>query len=718
MSQSPAVTKTVRLFSTARAAAVFGAALCIAATLTHIYLGAAAEDATGALAVLDHLFDLVAAVTVSFVILSAGHSLTKKISLQFVNSAERLAFSFFVGTGVVGLLILFLGLMGLLRGWVMLGLLLFAVALTARDIPQLQQILTDATQTAFATRGSRLVTFLFMGFIAFVALRTLTPPHVADELIYHLPVPLQFVQEGRIFPSFDNSLGNQPFLLHMIYTVFLLAGSDVAAKLFSLFLAITTAVLIYAVCCRFLTRRVAVIAMFAFFASGMVVEIAITTRIDVSLAGMLFACTYAMMNYLNTRRRDWLWLSGVFAGFSLGIKHTAALWIFLVGILYLVETIRNREKILKVLKYGVMYTLLALAVASPWYIKNAVWFHNPIYPFVTGEVAEFGRNGSRYFNADDERKLDAHFAVARKEIPQIVLAQQQELNESSISRVERHPLRLWEFFFRANAYLMAEPNQFPNYLFLIIPLIVFLRPNRWVWWLLILGLGFVVGVTLTSWIARYLVPAYPALTIVGAYTLTTLASRLQSSLSIARILPEYVIGLLLITVLFMSLTAMKKTNTFNFVGGRISRHNFLAPLAFYKPLDFINNQLPQNARVMSVGVQMSYGLHRSYLADETWFTTKWRRLLAHEDSLEGVNAELKAQGITHILYNPSLFIFAAQMGIEGTGGMNLITRDEPSSPRRSLEYQLLRNWSTFTLYKERYLEPVYTDDYYQVLRIK
>jgi hypothetical protein len=162
---------------------------------------------------------------------------------------------------------------------------------------------------------------------------------------------------------------------------------------------------------------------------------------------------------------------------------------------------------------------------------------------------------------------------------------------------------------------------------------------------------------------------------------------------------------------------MRKTNALGFVSGSISRHTFLAPLVFYRPLDFINTQLPLNARVMSVGAQMSYGLNHPHLADETWFTTKWRRLLTREDSLERVNAQLKAQGVTHILYNPSLFIFAAQMGVEGTGGMNLISSDE-SGPARGLEYQLLRNWSTFTLYRERYLEPVYTDEYYEVLRIK
>ncbi len=80
-------------------------------------------------------------------------------------------------------------------------------------------------------------------------------------------------------------------------------------------------------------------------------------------------------------------------------------------------------------------------MASPWYIKNAIWFHNPIYPFVTGEVAEFGPNGVRYINAEDERKLDAHFEAARKAIPDVVTAQQQELTQAANTRVERHPMR-------------------------------------------------------------------------------------------------------------------------------------------------------------------------------------------------------------------------------------------------------------------------------------
>jgi len=721
MYQSPAITSTNARFSKSfwRVLVLLTAAACIAATAAHFYLKGSADDATGPLAVLNHLFDLVVALFVSFVILCVGHTLVKRFKLQFTTQAESLSFSFFLGTGVVALLVLFIGLVGLLRGWTMIGLLVSCLTLTARDLPELFQRVKQSFRTAFATSQSRIISSVFFGLMAFLVLRALTPPHTADELIYHLPVPQQFVQAGRVFPSYDNSLGNMPFLIHMIYVACLMVGSDIATKVISLFLAITTAISLYAFCNRYLTRGVGAISLFAFFAAGMIVELGVSARIDVSLAGMLFACTFAMINYLTTRVRAWLWLSALFGGFSLGIKHTAALWIFFVGILYLIETFRSRESAGKILGNGILYTLIALAIASPWYIKNAVWFHNPIYPFVTGEVVEFGENGVRYFNADDERKLDAHFSVAQKEIPTIVAAQEQELRVAVNSRLERHPMRLWEFFSKPNTYLMAEPNQFPNYLFLIIPLMIFLKPKRWIWWLLALSLAFVFSVTFTSWIARYLVPAYPALTIVAAYTVAALATRFESRPSISRRIPAYALAVVLVPVLTACLYSMRYFHSLDYLTGFNSRQTFLARLSFYHPLDFINQTLPPTARVLTIGAQMTYGLQRQHYADESWFATKWRRLLVQNNSLEAVNDQLKAQGFTHVYYSKTLSIFAAEMGLEGTGGMSLIAQAEDGATKKSPEYPLLRNWSTFTLYKKKFLEPVYSDNNgYEILRIK
>jgi hypothetical protein len=163
---------------------------------------------------------------------------------------------------------------------------------------------------------------------------------------------------------------------------------------------------------------------------------------------------------------------------------------------------------------------------------------------------------------------------------------------------------------------------------------------------------------------------------------------------------------------------MSQLGMLKYLSGMTSRQQFLSVLASHRPLAFMNEQLPANARVLIIGAQMNYGLERPYYSDESWFATKWRRLLIRNESLEGISQDLRAQGITHVLYSPGLFIFAAQTGLEGTGGMSMMT-SQKGAAARSPEYELLRNWSTFTLYKERFLEPIYANkDGYEVLKLK
>lgn len=697
-----------------------GTILLCSAILAHVRVSN--QDATGLLAVLDHFFDVALSLGLSLTLLCVGHFVCERLRVKFANVPEEIGVSLFVGTGVVGIAVLLLGLIGWLRPLPVSLFIAICIVVTRRSWSQLYRVISEVRQLRH-NHEAAVCTAIYLCLIGLFALRAATPPTAADELIYHLPVPQAFVEQGRIYPVFDNSLGNLPFLVHMIYAVFIMAGSDIAARLFSLYLAVGTSLAILGFCTRYLTQRVGVLAGFAFFGAGMVVELAVTSRIDVSLAGMLFLCTYSMINYLESKNQSWLWISALLAGFSLGIKHTAVIWLALVGGMYLVQQlIISREQTLKVLRLGIGYMLLAFAVASPWYLKNYVWFGNPVYPLLTGEVAEFGPRGIRFFDENDERKLEAHFNAVRSEMPEVIEAQEEELTKAINARVPRHPLWWWEFFLKPNTYLMSEPNQYPNYLFLIIPLFVFVTKPRWVVWLLLLSLAFVFALTWTSWIARYLLPAYPPLTIVAIYTLTSVLERFVERRTAGKI-SLYAVAAALGVTISASAQAMINYDFLSYLTGKSSRVETITPLTYYKPIQFINNHLPADARIFIVGAQLNYGIERPYLSDESWFATKWRRLMVRNDSFEKINEDLKQQGFTHIFFSADLFKFAALMGTEGTGGMEMIAKDgnELSDEARRLgpEYQLLRNWSTFTMYKRKWLETLYSDEYgYQVFKIK
>ena len=135
---------------------------------------------------------------------------------------------------------------------------------------------------------------------------------------------------------------------------------------------------------------------------------------------------------------------------------------------------------------------------------------------------------------------------------------------------------------------------------------------------------------------------------------------------------------------------------------------------------------------------MTYGMKRPYLSDETWYTTKWRRLLVHNGSLDDVNQDLKRQGVNYILFDPGLFLFAAQMGLDqgqvvppvprplaaAALGIKVESENEvkqkfDEARRLGPNFPLLRNWATFAQYRDKYLEPVYGDENgYRIYRIR
>jgi len=714
---------------------LLGVAL-LAIIYAHLHI-AGSDTYTGLLAPLDRVFDLTLAVAISFMLASLGLVVTQILKITWSNTAETLSISLFLGTGVFGLAVLGLGLLGLLKPIPILILCALSIIISRAEM---RRVLDLIRATTFVSEPElKLPTLLFLAVMALLLIRAATPPHVFDEAIYHLPVTREFVNQGRIFPNFNNSMGNQPFLIHMIYALCLMAGSDIAAKFFSLGLSIATALALYGFCERYVTRRVAAIAVFVFFAAGMVVEVAATTRVDVIVASMLFVTTYAMINYLHTGERRWLWTSALLAGFSLGVKHSAALWLLLVGVMYVIESLlKRRANFGNMLKYGIGYVVIALAVASPWYAKNYAWFGNPVYPFFTGEVASYGPQDLRYFDGEDERKLDAHFDVVRKENPRVVKLAEAAITRSASMQLERHPMRPWEVYLKPNTYLMAEARHYPNYLFLVLPLSFFMIRQRWLVWLLALSVCYFVMATWSSWIARYLLPAYPALSIIAAYTLVTAGDWLKPKSELLSRLPLYLVLIALTVVVATSLKTLAGRNSYSFIAGTTSRRDFMRGFTYYRPVDFINTELPADARVMSLGAQMTYGLQRPYLSDETWYTTKWRRLLVHNDSLANVHQDLKRQGVNYILFDSGLYLFASQMGLEQGQVVPPVPRplaaaalglkyETDNDLKQSFEearrlgpnFPLLRSWATFADYRDKYLEEVYSDENgYRIYRLR
>jgi len=92
--------------------------------------------------------------------------------------------------------------------------------------------------------------------------------------------------------------------------------------------------------------------------------------------------TFALGNAIRERVAGWLWLAGAMMGFALATKYTALLAWGLWGLIGLAWGWYTQWK--QGVRLVVLTGLVALAIGSPFYLRNWVWTGNPVYPFAYG----------------------------------------------------------------------------------------------------------------------------------------------------------------------------------------------------------------------------------------------------------------------------------------------------------------------------------------------
>jgi 4-amino-4-deoxy-L-arabinose transferase-like glycosyltransferase len=216
----------------------------------------------------------------------------------------------------------------------------------------------------------------------FMTFRALAPPTDWDSLTLHLRVPTQFLEKGNIYLPEDNLGSSFVQFVHMWYVPLLAFGSTAGPSLLSSFFALLLCLSAFAFSIHFLNPITASLSLAFFWANAVILLVAITPRVDVTLAFFLFAANYSLIkaiyNPLNFRC---YYLSAVLFGISIGIKYNAFFYILAVSpLVFSAATSGSRGYSWCLRKLFIFGSLMAMS-ASPWLIKNIIQFHSPLYPF-------------------------------------------------------------------------------------------------------------------------------------------------------------------------------------------------------------------------------------------------------------------------------------------------------------------------------------------------
>lgn len=577
---------------------------------------------------------------------AAGRTLTSWLRLpDTATRLERGLIAFGLGLGLLAYGVLLLGLFHLL--YPVAGLLwVCLLAMLGGN----QHILMVRTLRAW--RPMRLpwwgwgLTALFAVFGIIALIGVYAPPVMFlpgvnatewDSLSYHLADPELFLRLHRVVSLPWQPHSNFAFTSEMWFTLALMAhGSVPLAKWFSWACAVGTALGVYAIGGRHLTPRVGLWAALLFVSTPLAFWEAGTAYIDGATAFFATVALLCVMAGLRTRQRAWLWVGAVQAGFALSTKATALAPLVVLAAGLLVWEWQQRSPF-GATRLTLGWSLLALLVGSPWYLKSWVCTGNPIYPYF------YSLFGGRWWGP--------HWAAS------YAAANNPGLGHSLSAAL----LLPWNVTMALlPGHVVGGPhtqpfNEFPSPLLALSPVLLAAL------FFPVFGLGNVPKVvkalavyallTTLLWFTqtqfvRFLLPLLPVYCLLAAWTLCCAIA--------ARTFSGYALASLVAASVFWSLSVGGGWASLQWpvVSGEQTRSAYLTRYnATFPAMQFVNHSLPPQAKIALFGDPLGFGCDHPYLwADQSGYV-----LTPQVSSPGTLLRRLHALGVTDVLVNTHFF---------------------------------------------------------------
>lgn len=517
------------------------------------------------------------------------------------------------------------------------------------------------TLTRYLNRenGVRLLVMALTVLIAAVVVMSLVPSVSKDALVHHLAVPKLYLNHGGIYEIPFMDFSYYPMNLDLLYIIPLYFGNDIIPKFIHFAFAILTAWLIF----RYLKKRAGSVyglagALF-FLSIPVIVKLSINVYVDLGVIFFSFASLLLLIKWLKENFRiKYLIYSGIACGLALGTKYSSLITFVLITLFipFIYSRFSKNKKtiFIKSMLYSVIFVITALAVFSPWMIRNYSWKRNPIYPLY-----------NKFFNPPASSSLSVKDDNTEKKVTQnrgLFTYRHFVYGESGLE-ILMLPLRI---FFQGED---GKPQYFDgklNPFLLIFSLCAFLpvknvsepvKRERLI--LLIFSVLYVlIALNTAVFRIRYISPIIPPLTVLSIMgiknlfeTLNGIASQRKRFSGNIFVVFLFVFCLTLNASYIMRLFG--KVDPFSYVSGEISRDDYISKyIPEYPALKYINENLALDSKIFFI-----YLGKRGYYCDREYFFNPGllHRIILKANDSEEILTEFQKRGFTHLLVLFPLF---------------------------------------------------------------
>lgn len=329
-----------------------------------------------------------------------GTLLTTRITLPTDNYVQRGSYVLaigFIGLSIVSQTLAYAGVYT--APIVRSGVLLFAI-IGAMIVLRRRHFLPRAVPSQ-ANLPFVLLTLIAL---ATACVAALAPESEYDALWYHLWLPQRWLDAGRPVDIIEEYISLYPLSWDLAYGAALTVGGAGAAKLLHFVCLPLVAIGSWLLCREIAPRANAWVAVALTVTTPTLLWEATTAYVDLALSWYVALAVLAAIRYHRSSDRRWLSLAGLMLGGALAIKHLALVVALVLGTTLFIAQIR-RHAMATVFRRMALFTIVALAVPAPWYVRAYVASGNPVFPDLYGV---FGATPAERWSPLTERGL-AHF---------------------------------------------------------------------------------------------------------------------------------------------------------------------------------------------------------------------------------------------------------------------------------------------------------------------
>jgi len=513
-----------------------------------------------------------------------------------------------------------------------------------------------------------LVGFLFLIWILPYFIQTLLPNTDWDGAWQHLPLPKLFLERGIswVNPSFMQY--NFPGAVHLIFSLFFFINAESAIIPFNFIIALGIVVSTYYFADHFFGKYTARWAAVITTAINIMWEVSLTPRIDSFLTFFCLLSVYAFFLWINNSKKSSLLIvSGMMLGMAVGIKYTAAAFIFVLALLGVVHVSLNYKKKSPIKSLPLILTLTTLLIPSGWwYARNAIKLGDPIYPFISKGIVYDSHGKELNFypaikkhveNMPSHEKIEAafnktglHMFIDWENNPDRIFKQ----NNSKDKRLGL--FNIWDIFKNPENY-QRKPYHEINPLLLLFILLPFFDRRKISLSLYVIGCFVFVSIAAKTHILRYVLPVFPLFSIGASKVLTHFRPRKLIVFALI------FISIFLIRFSYLETKKLIEISPWTYLSGKEERIDWLTHVGYNVNkttpffIKYVNNQVDKGLIgekdiLFMIGEGKGNLLKCQYLPDSSRNAMPWlQELIKANNDYPEIIKSLKDKNISYLAIN-------------------------------------------------------------------